>query len=184
MTQQLRSADYWQQLTSEKHLSLYYIIQKGHRLFFKNHPCFRTASSQTFKEDWGHRAEKENVNLFPKSSSNFPLFGHSNHLCCLGMFPLGLGKMSDAKPASLVSSCAQLQLADEVCGVSRTSVFPLGECCALPTYPWKADFLQEIMEGDMELLERGQWRATEMVKGLEHLPDEERLRKRGDTAEN
>lgn len=138
MTQQLRSADYWQQLTSEKHLSLYYIIQKGHRLFFFYHPSFRTASSQTFKEDQGHRAEggaeRKFLSLSQKLFKFSIFFGASNHLCCLGMFPLDLGKISDAKPASLVSSCSW-QMKFVVFLGSKISVFPLGECCASPHVP-------------------------------------------------
>ena len=61
---------------------------------------------------------------------------------------------------------------------SREVILPL--CSALVGHIWSAVSSAGLpSSGDRELLERAQRRATKVMRGLEHLPDEERLRELG-----
>lgn len=62
---------------------------------------------------------------------------------------------------------------------SRVSVFPLYSDLVRPRQECFVQFWGPKLRKDKELLERVQWRATEIIRGLNHLSYEERLRQLG-----
>ena len=76
-----------------------------------------------------------------------------------------------AKKANGILQCIKQSMVSR----SRDVILPLNTALVRPHLESCIQFWDLWYKKDRDLLERIQWRATEMIKGLEHLPCEDRL---------